>query len=194
MEHLSGNMDIKFRRSHPYIHMYHVKGLNNWLRSEKELLIEENKKPKPKEGVENYYTSSKLINEELHSLLVNITLRYYFVGNDYDRSFNYGPTPMVYCQTREEWASIFHNHYKSDTITATTYIDPIDQEHGGGLELFIHEKSRPIIYPEPNHVYFFPAWILHRPLPQSIDTPRLCINWGFNCSVRPIHKLTGDRW
>ena len=48
--------------------------------------------------------------------------------------------------------------------------------------------------PEPDYIYFFPSWVLHRPLPQNTDKDRICINWGIESSKRPIHKITGDRW
>lgn len=186
---------IKFIQLNRYIHIYRVGGLNNWLQSEKDLITEESKGP-TKEGLCNFNTTSELINEGFHSLMMDLTLKYYVVGeNQWDMgNHTFDPRPMIYYQTKENFTSLFHNHYDHTTITATTYIDPLDKEHGGGLELFFHDKYRPIIYPEPDCIYVFPSWVLHRPLPHSIDVPRLCINWGFNCSVRPIHKLTGDRW
>ena len=183
-------MNVKFHPFHHYIHIYRVEGLNNWLQSEKNLLIEESKKDKD-EGVANYFTNSELINNDLNSLIIDIALQYYHVGNKFDWM---DTLPMIYHQTREEGVSVFHHHYLMSTITATTYIDPIDKEHGGGLELFLHDTHQHIIHPEPDCIYFFPSWVFHRVLPQSIDIPRLCINWGLNCSVRPIHKLTADRW
>ena len=182
---------IKFHRFNSYIHIYRLEGLNNWLRSEKELLIEESKKEKG-EDIVNYFTTSELINNSLNPLITNVALQYYHVGSKYDWVVD--TPPMVYYQTKEEGVDRFHHHYFTSTITATTYIDPMDKEHGGGLEFFFHDMFRPVIHPEPDCIYFFPAWVLHRPLPHSIDIPRLCINWGLNCSVRPIHKLTGDRW
>jgi hypothetical protein len=65
---------------------------------------------------------------------------------------------------------------------------------GGGIEFFFHQNHLITILPEPNHIYFFPSWVLHRPLPQNTDKDRICINWGVESSKRPIHKLTGDRW
>ena len=50
------------------------------------------------------------------------------------------------------------------------------------------------IFPEKDVIYTFPSWLNHKPLPQTTDTPRYSINWGYNCNLRPIHKLTGDRW
>jgi len=182
---------IKFSRFHRYIHIYHLEGLNNWLQSEKNLLIKESKNDKISGEVVNYRTTSELINHGFNSLLTDIALQYYHVGSNVDWS---EVAPMVYYQTKEEGVNKFHHHYFSSTITATTYIDPMDKEHGGGLELFLHDTFRPIIYPEPDCIYFFPSWVLHKPLPHFIDTPRLCINWGLDCLLRPIHKLTGDKW
>jgi hypothetical protein len=85
-------------------------------------------------------------------------------------------------------------HYTTSTIASTTYINPLEKDEGGGIEFFFHQNHLITILPEPNHIYFFPSWVLHRPLPQNTDKDRICINWGVESSKRPIHKLTGDRW
>jgi hypothetical protein len=90
--------------------------------------------------------------------------------------------------------SVFHNHYEFGSITATLYLDPPKEEEGGGLELFFHEHEKVIVNPRKDYIYFVPSWVLHRPLPQTTNKIRHCLNWGYECSKRPIHKLTRDRW
>ena len=50
------------------------------------------------------------------------------------------------------------------------------------------------IKPKKDVIYAFPSWLVHAPLPQTIETPRISLNWGYDSSNRPIHKLSGDRW
>ena len=101
---------------------------------------------------------------------------------------------MIYYQDKETFQSVFHNHYDDLTLTATTYIDPLDSDEGGEIQFYSHQHNIISISPEIDCIYFFPGWLLHRPLPQNTNKKRICINWGVDCNNRPIHKLTGDRW
>ena len=74
------------------------------------------------------------------------------------------------------------------------YLNPPLPNEGGGLEFYFHDDGREIIYPNKDEIYFFPSWVLHKPLPQTSNKVRYCLNWGYDCSNRPIHKLTNTRW
>ena len=103
----------------------------------------------------------------------------------------------IYVQDPKHSRPIRHNHSKDGVLTATFYIDPIEnEEEGGGLEFYLGsgEHDSFTIYPKKDVIYIFPAWALHSPLPQTREQPRICLNWGYDCAQRPIHKLTGDRW
>tara|TARA_R110000803_G_scaffold181432_1_gene243821 strand:- start:41 stop:547 length:507 start_codon:yes stop_codon:yes gene_type:complete len=168
-----------------------VNGLNDILSKQFEFLINEVNSFEEgwnKESL-NFYTENEIINQDLVSLLYKIVENNYLIDTPWTHS-----NPMIYWQNKETYQSLYHNHYKTSTITCTTYINPLEKNEGGGIEFLFHQKQIITITPEPNYIYFFPSWALHRPLPQNIDKNRICINWGIESSKRPIHKLTGDRW
>lgn len=91
----------------------------------------------------------------------------------------------LYCQNNEHFASKAHTHINTSTINAVTYIDiPSD---GGALELDImHETLQ--LKPDPDKIYFFPYWVVHKPLPQKDKQWRICINLEFFDECRPLRK------
>jgi len=185
---------ITFTQYNSYIHIYHVEGLNNMLSSQKDYIVNEfNILSKIGGGFPkfqyNFRTQNKVINKNLTSLFKKIINTYYLI----DISLKY-IHPMIYYQDKEKFKSIFHNHYNDLTLAATTYIDPLNKGEGGELQFYAHENEIISISPEIDCIYFFPGWMLHRPLPQNTNKKRICINWGVDCNNRPIHKLTGDRW
>jgi hypothetical protein len=104
-----------------------------------------------------------------------------------------GFTPVrawIYCQNDEHFASERHTHISTSTINAVTYIDI--PEKGGALELDIMGNVVEL-YPDPNKIYFFPYWVVHRPLPQKDKRWRICINLEFYDNNRALRK-NGVRW
>ena len=74
------------------------------------------------------------------------------------------------------------------------YIDPPLENEGGEIQFYLEGNNQPKILPQKNCVYFFPSWLMHRPLPQTSPQNRMCLNWSYTSSNRPLHKLTGDIW
>lgn len=188
---LLDNLNIRFSRLDKYIHTYYIEGLNDILSKQSEFLINEVRgfdEGWDKKSL-NFHTENKVINQDLVSLLYKIVENNYLIDIPWRHS-----DPGIYWQNKETYQSLYHNHYTTSTIASTTYINPLEKDEGGGIEFFFHQNHLITILPEPNHIYFFPSWVLHRPLPQNTDKDRICINWGVESSKRPIHKLTGDRW
>lgn len=183
--------DISFERIEDYIHAYKVKGLHDFLsefREEFNRLSNENLK-KNNKNVFNFHVNNPNFKGPFINLLSSIVDEYYYVDKNWDLM-----TPMLYFQTDKINNCVYHNHYLTSSITATTYLDPPSLEEGGSLELYLHQNDVVKVFPKKDYIYFFPSWILHRPLPQTRKEPRFCINWGYQCLKRPIHKLTADKW
>ena len=96
----------------------------------------------------------------------------------------------IYCQNNEHFASALHMHINTSTINAVTYWNvPKD---GGALELLIKDEKVHLV-PEQNKIYFFPYWVMHRPLPQNDSSWRICINLEFFDHKRALRR-NGCRW
>ena len=183
--------NIEFLHIDQYIHAYRVKGLHDFLLQKKNEFdkLWLNFKNKPNREVYNEVISDPNINKVLQPLLLKITHEYYMVDSKF-RDFSLS----LYSQTSDEYNSVYHNHYDSSTLTCTIYLNPPNQGEGGELSFLFTENDVFEILPEKDTIYFFPSWVMHKPLPQTSKEVRHCLNWGYNCSKRPIHKLTGDRW
>jgi len=91
----------------------------------------------------------------------------------------------LYCQNNVHNNSVAHTHINTSSINAVTYIDvPND---GGALELDIMGEKT-YLKPTDDRIYFFPYWVVHRPLPQTDEKWRLCINLEFFDEKRPVRK------
>lgn len=103
----------------------------------------------------------------------------------------------VYIQDNKNNTSILHNHISEmSTIGGVFYLN-IPQK--GGEILFRDLENNQwgdelIIKPELNKVYVFPYWLPHAPLPQQDETPRICFNWRYGTTQRPIHKYYLIKW
>jgi hypothetical protein len=96
----------------------------------------------------------------------------------------------IYCQNNEHFASKAHTHINTSTINAVSYIDiPSD---GGALELEIMGETLHL-KPDTGKIYFFPYWVVHKPLPQKDKQWRICINLEFFDECRPLRR-TGVWW
>lgn len=98
--------------------------------------------------------------------------------------------PWIYCQNDTYSSPFSHCHIETSTINAVTYCDVPSE--GGALELEILGETIELV-PEPNKIYFFPYWVVHRPLPQKDKEWRLCINLEFYDINRALRK-NGVRW
>ena len=182
-------MEIKFNWFHKYVHLYYVDGLHNYLKSRKEHFLNTHsnsddldyKGGKYNASINNPSTESKLL--EIHNSIIE---KYYHVSPHYKTS-----TFSIYTQDNTNNVDVFHNHIDDASIVSTCYIDPPNE--GGGLEVFFNERPL-VLNIEPNIIYMFPAWMLHRPTTQKDNTIRICINWGYESILRPIHKITSDKW
>jgi hypothetical protein len=188
--------EVQFYKFNSLIHIYEVKGLHDKLLKYKNKILKNYYTQKDKVFVaENKYNTpftDPSFYHEFDSLLYGIVNNYYLVGEVFDPK-----TIGIYIQTPDSYRSMRHNHYNSGMITSTLYIDPIENiDEGGGIEFYIGSESQDqwIIYPKKDNIYFFPSWLIHSPLPQTREKERICLNWGYDTNIRPIHKVTGDRW
>ena len=186
-------MKHEFKIIHPYVHSYKVNGLHDFLSLYEEEFDEIFKLHRKGEKDNSAYNVSLEYSTKLYiklsDILYDIIYNFYLVDQNWN-SINLS----LYSQVKGDDAPVYHNHYNTGTIASTMYLNPPNKDQGGGLEFMFHGENTTILYPQKDYIYFFPAWALHRPLPQTTNKPRHCLNWGYNCSKRPIHKLTGDRW
>lgn len=96
-----------------------------------------------------------------------------------------------YIQDDVDFRSVYHNHVGLG-IVAVFYLSL--PKVGGELEFVNPPKDQFILKPELGKLYFFPYWLLHRPLPQQTNEIRISVNWGVSCKSRPINKLSKDMW
>ena len=186
--------DIKFKWFSDYMHMYYVPNLHDDIVKFKDKILDEFGQHNPlniEEGkiVINCPIQNKEINNYFQNLFHKILHQYYSVGEAWR-----GSTIGAYSQNDKSGTSEFHTHIKANLITGLTYIDPPNKNEGGELEIWDFPYNPIKITPEKNIVYFFPSWLVHRPLPQKSSLTRISINWGYDSYTRPIHKMTGDRW
>ena len=184
---------VKFWRKDDYIHQYYVEGIHDKLQECLPIDYLEKEYNQQKEGMNfNNIANFKIdLNRVmwLDNICRSIIQRYYLVDKYFQQIYF-----MAYYQSSSDNRSIWHSHIDVSTILATIYINPTKEGEGGELELF-HPFEGPMkIQPEKDQIYVFPSWMLHRPLPQTREEPRICLNWGYVSSMRPIHKLTADRW
>ena len=183
---------IKFIDFGTYFHGYQVEGLHDRLKKHKKDLIKEFKEEYKdwwKIGSTNVSCNIKEFNDEFAPLMYYIVKEYYLVDETW-LNIPFG----TYIQNKDRQVNHLHTHWHQTTISSVMYIDPLEPGEGGELEIWTPPDDPVHWTPQKDYVYFFPSWLLHRPLPQKVDKTRLCLNWGYNCSKRPIHKLTGYRW
>ena len=87
--------------------------------------------------------------------------------------------------------SIYHNHLKGSSLTATLYLAL--PKKGGELSFIVGDKTVDIKV-QLDKLYVFPSWLFHAPLPQEDDMDRICINLEFFSLQRPVHKTTHEVW
>ena len=184
------NSRVNFKRIEKYIHLYYVEGLHDWLTPYKSRLNDlfwewKNKK---EDGNANYFIEDSFLQSNLQDLFFKITQKYYHIENNDKKLQKIG----IYYQDNKEYFAKYHNHYDISDINCVTYLDP--PLEGGELQLYLHENNQIKIPIRKNLIYFFPGWMMHKPLPQESTTSRLCFNWGCRSNIPIIHKLTGDRW
>lgn len=96
-----------------------------------------------------------------------------------------------YIQNDKDFKSVFHNHIGLG-IVAVFYLSLPTE--GGEIEFINPPRDRVVLKPELDKVYFFPYWLLHRPLPQKTNETRISVNWGVHCDSRPVNKISKDMW
>ena len=176
-----------------FIHQYHVPNLHNILLKYKVEIFknisgkEEEHLYKP--GKANIEVKSKVVRNIVISVNSYIADHFYYLKDSYYRDAKIG----AYIQDNKSNISVFHTHWQG-TLVSTLYLDPPNEGEGGEFEIVLPPNDSFKIQPKKDYIYFIPGWLLHRPLPQTTTIPRVCINWVENSMMRPIHKLTGQRW
>ncbi len=185
--------NVSFKQINNFIHAYHIPHLHDYLLSFKKKFVEEFYRSRETMDPQRVEDENNLIylEKDIYNIFENITRRYYMVDSNWQVDKIIG----IYIQTQNSGSTkqIYHNHAPS-AIVATTYIDPPLENEGGELQLYLHERQQVKLSPKKDCLYFFPGWMMHRPLSQNTSKERICINWSYDSAKRPIHKLTGDRW
>lgn len=179
---------IEFRPISEEFHTYYIPGLHDFLLPYKQLAIEAffyNKEERWKTGMYNAETPKGEVKRVLGGLNEKILNEYYEV----EGPFNFGGLGISY-QDNEIYNSSFHSHWRA-SLVSTTYIDPPEKE---SFEIWNPPAAPRKIKVLKDTIHMMPNWLLHRPLPQEVELPRICFNWTFVTHNRPINKLTGDRW
>ena len=164
----------KFILISDYFHAYEIPGLHDDLIGYKDRMIKKVDDNPPPPNTFYVYFDEKDFDEKYQSIFLNLIHKYYVVDNNWNKN-GFG----IYKQTQSNNVSAFHSHIDNNTITAVTYIDPPIANEGGGLEIFDPQRGFVIIQPVKDRIYFFPSWMIHRPLPQSSNITRISINWGY---------------
>lgn len=175
-----------------FIHQYYVTNLHNSLLKYKEEIFG-NFLDKEKEhiypGQANIEVKSKIVRDIVISVNSYIADQFYYLKDSFYRNAKIG----AYIQNDKNSTSDFHTHWQG-TLVSTLYLDPPNEGEGGEFEIVLPPRPSVKIQPKKDYIYFIPGWLLHRPLPQTSNVPRVCINWIEHSMARPIHKLTGQRW
>ena len=181
--------NISFKKIDSFIHAYHIPFLHDYLLSFKEEWIRIFEKKIIEKKKKNQLGNILINNEKIDNIFTQILYNYYLIDKTWVIDNPFG----IYIQDKDSSVSAYHNH-TPNTIASTMYINPPLENEGGEIQFYLHEIYQPKILPQRDYIYFFPAWLMHRPLPQTTNQKRICINWSYNSSKRPTHKLTGDRW
>ena len=186
----------KFYQYDRIVHSYYVNGFHDYLSQYKQRILkifwqeQENVLKERRFNVPLIGKEWDKLTFELNDFLKGeIIKKYYVAGETWNDS-----GISAYVQIKGNSNNVFHHHH-ADSITATMYIDPIEDERdGGALVIKNYPAGDLYLYPSKNQIFLFPGWAYHTPAPQNREKPRICINWGFVCKNRVIHKLTGDKW
>ena len=96
----------------------------------------------------------------------------------------------VYCQNYNHSTSQWHSHINTSTINAVLYYN---MPKTGGELCFDIFGTKFKVTPKPEHIYIFPYWAYHTPMPQDDDLWRVCVNLELMLEQRPLTKA-GDLW
>ena len=171
-------------------HTYYVEGLHDYLLSFNDLATNtflNKKEERFRLGKYNAPTPEGELKNNLLNLYNKILNDFYYIG-DLSKSY-FGGLGISY-QDDKLSNSTFHNHWKA-SLVSTVYINPPETP---SFEIWNPPQDPIHITLQKNTLYFLPNWMLHRATPQQTKTPRICFNWTYITQLRPIHKLTGDRW
>ena len=99
--------------------------------------------------------------------------------------------PFVYCQNNKKSINLWHHHIKTSTINGVFYLDPPEND---GAIAFRYGGREYELFPKEGHIFLFPYWLEHTPLPQQVDKWRVCVNLEYKCMMRPTVKSTEVLW
>lgn len=136
-------------------------------------------------------TSTRFENDRIKT---HLGMAYYKVLNQLFDNLGEPMRPFLvwnYVQNNQFYQSNYHEHLDTATINSTMYLDEIQE--GGELSIFVHNKEQ-IIKVQPNKLYIFPSWLLHKPLPQKDSNWRVCINLEHLSNTRVYSKHTECFW
>ena len=180
---------MNFLKISTYLHCYDFPEYDSLLKYAKYFQKKYNDLNSSSQGV-NVLLGDQPSSDLVTSYLDKIISNYYSVSP----RMNY-PNIGVYVQDKDNYISVSHNHQIDQTISSVIYLNPPKSSEGGKIRFHQQVYSSSFdLSPQPGKIYLFPSWVYHYPLPQTTNTPRICINSGYLCSKRPTHKLTGDLW
>ena len=183
---------IKFYNLLEVFHVYYVPNLHDELLKYLPQIEEEHfihRDSRKGNGIGNTIVGIEEVIQIVKGVNDYITEKYYSFGERFGDGRNVG----LYWQDNSINTSIRHTHYKAGIIS-TIYLNPPPFGQGGELEIYL-PPSEPISFKvQKDFVYIIPGWLIHRPLPQLNNQPRICLNWNLDTSGRIVNKFTGDKW
>jgi hypothetical protein len=186
-------VDKSFKRIQSFVHQYDFP-IGDIVRPYMDGLMEEfEHRPKifSSTVITKKAVNVKIRNKELIDIFQNkleeILVNNYEIG-EFERVED---SMALYIQNDKEYNSVFHNHIGFGIVAVFYLALPKD---GGEIEFVNPPMDTVILKPELDKVYFFPYWLLHRPLKQKSPETRISVNWGVHCTSRPINKISKDMW
>ena len=192
MEHNLDLNNIGFFQLTKYLHSYHISGLHDILNQYKEELSKDFKEwyqiEYHKTNLSNIELKNPILKELVNQINFKIIKEFYIIDDPYSHS-----PPGIYYQDNKIFTSEYHIH-ENVNIVSTMYIDPPNEGEGGEFNSWVPPYEPTILQPKKDFVYFVPGWVIHKPLPQTTNIPRICINWTYVSNYKPVHKISGARW
>lgn len=186
--------NIKLEKVDNYFHRYYAPGLSKVLKPYKKELVDayySNNRQKEMEDKElrNYICAVEEVNITVEKVNTYIVEKYYIAGNSFNDTRGVG----IYVQNNESPETNPHMHLGA-SIISTMYLDPPKETNEGSLAVQLYPYPPIIEEVREDYVYFMPNWVIHASTPQTSPIYRVCLNWSYDCEMRVINKLTGDRW
>ena len=139
-------------------------------------------------GSHNFRTSSD------HPFFERLYSRFYFECLAWFERFTVHPdnhrAAYVYVQTATRGSPHWHDHLRTSSISGVYYLAVPDPRG----EIWFRRRDRiRKVSPKEGHLYLFPRWLPHKPMPQEAHEHRISINVELLTIEIPVAR-DGTRW